>query len=106
MLGRKRMPRAPRENVFRTGKIYTRKDNYYRCVIINQSSTGVLARMEGEYAVPKIVIFRFLQTGITKKARVAWQDEGDLGLAFLEDITVRRKQRPSIVRSNIPPPTL
>ncbi len=106
MLGRKRMMRASRETVFRSGKIYTRKDDFYRCMIINQSSTGVLARMEGEYALPNIVIFRFIQTGVTKKARIVWQDEGDVGLAFLEDIIVKRKQRPSIVRSELQSKTL
>ena len=83
--------RADREDTFRPGKIYTSRTNFHNCVIMNFSATGALVRMESGYGLPEIVVLRIIQTGVTKKARVIWRDETDIGLHFIEDLT----QRPS-----------
>lgn len=91
-----RPKRAQREETFRPGKIYTSSTNFHNCVIMNVSDTGALVRMESEYGIPDIVVLRIIQTGVTKKARVIWRDETDIGLHFVEDLT-RRPSRPAQV---------
>ena len=83
--------RAPREPVFRPGKLYISKSDHLRCVIRNVSTSGAYVHMEGVHPLPPIVILKFDQTGVIKKARVAWQRETEVGLAFIKDLTPGRE---------------
>lgn len=77
--------RAARDPVFRPGKLYLSKSHHLRCVIRNVSATGAYIHMEGVHTLPQIVVLRFEQTGIVKKARVVWQNETEVGLAYLTE---------------------
>ena len=97
--------RAPRDPVFRPGKIYLSKHEHVRCVIRNVSSGGAYVHLEGMQPLPAVVILRFEQTGVTKKARVAWQDEIEAGLSFVKDVTPGREgpdphELPPVIASN------
>ncbi len=83
--------REKREAVFRPGKIYVSKTDQVRCVIRNVSDGGAYVHLEGMQPLPPVVILRFDQTGVTKKARVAWQHDIEAGLAFVRDMTPGRK---------------
>jgi hypothetical protein len=83
--------RAQREPVFKPGKIYLSKTNHLRCVIRNVSDSGAYVHMEGIHPLPTIVVLRFDQTGVVKKARVAWQHETEAGLAYVQDLTPGRE---------------
>ena len=76
--------RAPREPVFRPGKLFISKTEHLRCIIRNTSVTGAYLHMEGVHPLPEIVVLRFDQTGIVKKARVVWQKEIEVGLEYIE----------------------
>lgn len=82
----RRPEREKREAVFRPGKIYLSKTDQVRCVIRNVSDGGAYVHLEGMQPLPPIVMLRFEQTGIVKKARVAWQHEIEAGLAFMKDM--------------------
>ena len=99
---KRRIDRAPREDTFRAGKLYTSKNNFVPCIIRDASETGARARMEAEYSFPEIVVLRFDQTGVVKKAKVIWRDETDVGLQFLKDLTPKRP-KPRIARKAILP---
>lgn len=75
--------RAKREHVFRPGRLYLSKTHHVRCVIRNVSETGAYVHMESTEPLPEIVVLRFEQTGTVKKCRVAWQNEIEVGLAFI-----------------------
>ncbi|WP_425408354.1 PilZ domain-containing protein [Hyphococcus sp.] len=81
--GRERPERAERSQVFRPGKLYLSKSNFARCVIRDISETGANVHIEGTHPLPKIVVLRFEQSGIVKKARVVWQDDVEAGLQFI-----------------------
>ncbi|MAW78652.1 MAG: hypothetical protein CMI63_00295 [Parvularcula sp.] len=86
--------REKREAVFRPGKIYLSKSDQVRCVIRNVSDGGAYVHLEGMQPLPPIVMLRFDQTGVVKKARVAWQNEIEAGLAFMKDMTPGRDAAP------------
>ncbi|MFC2952648.1 PilZ domain-containing protein [Marinicaulis aureus] len=82
--------RDKRDAVFRPGKIYLSKSDQVRCVIRNVSQGGAYVHLEGMQPLPAIVMLRFEQTGVIKKARVAWQNDIEAGLAFVKDVTPGR----------------
>mgnify|MGYP001432796452 CR=1 FL=1 len=67
------------------------KNDHVRCVIRNVSGGGAYVHLEGVHPLPPIVILHFDQTGVVKKARVAWQNETEAGLAYLKDLTPGRE---------------
>ncbi|MEZ5892149.1 MAG: hypothetical protein R3C58_03255 [Parvularculaceae bacterium] len=82
----RRADRASRDPVFRPGKVYLSKTDVLRCVIRNVSDTGAYIHLEGAHTLPPVVVLRFDQTGVVKKARVAWQHDIEAGLAFTPDL--------------------
>ena len=82
--------REERDSVFRPGKIYLSKTDHVRCVIRNVSDGGAYLYLEGFNPLPPVVVIRFDQTGVIKKARVAWQHETEVGLAYIQDLTPGR----------------
>ncbi len=83
--------RSKRDSVFKPGKVYLSKTDWLRCVIRNVSDGGAYVHLEGAHPLPPIVVLHFDQTGIIKKARVAWQKDTEAGLAYLQDLTPGRK---------------
>lgn len=81
---RQKPTRAKREPVFRPGKVYLTKTDSLRCVIRNVSETGAYVRLEGAHPLPPVVVLRFDQTGVVKKAHLAWQNENEAGLEFIK----------------------
>lgn len=81
---RGRPERAERAPVFRPGKLFVSKSHNLRCVIRNVSATGAYIHMDGTHPLPELVVLRFEQTGIVKKARVVWQKEIEVGLEFIK----------------------
>ncbi|MEM8936216.1 MAG: PilZ domain-containing protein [Pseudomonadota bacterium] len=88
----------PREAVFRPGKVYTSTSNFVRCVIQDVSANGARIRAEVAHDLPEIVIIKFDQTGIAKKARVVWQNECDAGLLILGVVKSAKSSRPRLKR--------
>ncbi len=86
-----RADRDARGAVFKPGKIYLTKTDQLRCVIRNVSNGGAYVHLEGAYPLPPVVVLHFDQTGVVKKARVAWQKETEAGLAYVQDITPGRE---------------
>jgi hypothetical protein len=82
--------REERDSVFRPGKVYLTKTDTLRCVIRNVSGGGAYVHLEGAHPLPPVVLIRFDQTGVVKKARVAWQHETEVGLAYIKDLTPGR----------------
>ena len=96
--------REEREPVFRPGKLYLSKTDHLRCVIRNVSNGGAYVHLEGVHPLPAIVVLRFDQTGVTKKARVAWQNETEAGLAYVKDMGPDREgPDPHAAGSKAPP---
>ncbi len=83
--------REVREPVFRPGKLYLSKTDHLRCVIRNVSNSGAYVHLEGVHPLPPVVVLKFDQTGVVKKARVAWQRETEAGLAYIKDLTPGRE---------------
>lgn len=82
--------REQRDSVFRPGKVYVSKSEHVRCVIRNVSGGGAYLHLEGFHPLPPVVVIHFDQTGVVKKARVAWQRETEVGLAYVKDLTPGR----------------
>ncbi len=76
--------RAPREPVFRPGKIFLSKTHNVRCVIRNVSATGAYVHMDNTHPLPERVVLHFTQSGLVKKCRVVWQKEVEAGLEFID----------------------
>lgn len=83
--------RDERGAVFKPGKLYLSKTDLVRCVIRNVSGGGAYVHLEGAHPLPPIVVLHFDQTGVVKKARVAWQKETEAGLAYVKDLTPGRE---------------
>ena len=91
MKKRRRPERDERGAVFKPGKLYISKTDHLRCVIRNVSGGGAYVHLEGVHPLPSVVVLKFNQTGVVKKARVAWQNETEAGLAYLQDLTPGRE---------------
>lgn len=76
--------REPREPVFRPGKIYLNRSESLRCTVCNVTRSGAYIRLEGSFPLPPAVILKFIQTGVVKKAHIAWQRDEEVGLVFQE----------------------
>ncbi|MEM9616331.1 MAG: PilZ domain-containing protein [Pseudomonadota bacterium] len=77
--------RLTRHSVFRLARVFISKMDSIRCVVVNLSADGARITMEDAYALPDIVTLRFDQSGVRRKARVAWRQDRDIGLCFIKD---------------------
>ena len=77
--------RAPRTTVYRLATLFLAKMDSERCVIVNLSADGARITMEGIFELPETVVLRFDQSGVRKKARIAWRQDRDIGLSFIKD---------------------
>jgi PilZ domain len=77
--------REPRKTTFKLARIFVNKIDSIRCVIINLSADGARISIEGDFDMPQYIVLKFEETGIQKKARIAWQHENEFGLSFLRE---------------------
>jgi PilZ domain len=77
--------RQPRKTTFKLARIFVNKIDSIRCVIINLSADGARISIEGDFDMPQYVVLKFEETGIKKKARIAWRHENEFGLSFLRE---------------------
>jgi PilZ domain-containing protein len=77
--------RAPRKTVYRLASLFTSKMDSVRCVVVNLSADGARITMEDTYELPEFVMLRFDQSGVKKKARIAWRQDRDIGLSFIKE---------------------
>ena len=77
--------RAPRKPVYKLAKLFISKIDSVRCVVVNLSADGAKVTLEGAYDLPDVVVLRFEQTGVKKKARIAWRQDRDIGLSFIKE---------------------
>jgi|GEM_PF-1540339 len=91
--------RTPRKSVFKLARIFVNKIDSVRCVVINLSADGARISIEGEFNMPPFVVLKFEESGIKKKARVAWQHNNEFGLSFLrkEKIEIEAEQAENAV---------
>lgn len=93
--------REERKPVFRSGRVIVNANLQSQCVIRDISDHGARIVLDGAINLPEIVILKISQLGISKKARVAWQDELTAGLAFIADVTRQNDQHRQLRRSKI-----
>lgn len=77
--------RAPRQSVYRLASLYISKIDCVRCVVVNLSADGARITMEGIFELPEFVVLRFDQSGVKRKARIAWRQDRDIGLTFIKE---------------------
>jgi PilZ domain-containing protein len=77
--------RQPRKTVFKLARIFVNKIDSIPCVIINLSADGARISIEGDFDMPQYIVLKFEETGIKRKARIAWQHENEFGLSFLRE---------------------
>ncbi len=75
--------RSPRKNVVKLARIYLNKIDFIRCVVINLSADGARIQLEDDHDVPQFFELRFEESGIQKKAKIAWRHKNEFGLSFL-----------------------
>ena len=78
-------PRQDRKAVFRQAKLFTSKAEYLPCKVINLSADGAGVELEKDYELPAMVTLTFEESHVSRKARIAWQHNNELGLAFIRE---------------------
>lgn len=73
----------PRRPVFRFARLVTATRTEIACIVTDISAGGARITFEGEAALPETVKLKIIQTGETRRARVAWQREKSAGLSFI-----------------------
>jgi PilZ domain-containing protein len=89
--------RQPRKTTFKLARIFVNKIDSIRCVIINLSADGARISIEGDFDMPQYVVLKFEETGIQKKARIAWQHENEFGLSFLREEKTKAEKSDSAI---------
>lgn len=83
---------AERQTVYRFARLVLPDRSVVKCIMKDISTGGAKVIIEGAIAMPPKVLLKVDQTGVTKRARVAWQKDTEVGLQFIVD-------------SETPPPT-
>lgn len=81
-----------RRTVYRFARLVLPDRSIVNCIMKDISPGGAKVVIEGAIIMPPKVLLKIDQTGETKRARVAWQQDTEVGLQFLLD-------------SETPPPT-
>ena len=61
------------------------ESEYFRCIVRDIGVGGARVALEGAVSLPSDVTLRFDYSGVAKIARVAWQNDLEAGLAFVDD---------------------
>lgn len=73
---------APRDKTWKMCRLTFPDGEKMQCVARDLSESGVRIAIEGAIALPARLTFSMPQSGVTKRARVAWQDGAEAGLEF------------------------
>lgn len=83
-------PRAPQEKraeerrtVYRFARLVLPDRAVMNCIIKGYSRRGAKVVIEGSVTLPPRVLMKIDQTGETKRAKVVWQNEMEVGLQFV-----------------------
>ena len=75
----------PREKVYRFARLILGKESFVKCVILDLSRGGARVQYETFGAgLPEFVTLEFDASGIARKARVQWERDHQVGLAFVD----------------------
>ncbi len=76
---------SPRHTIYRFARLVLPDRSVMNCIMKDVSAGGAKVVIEGNVAMPQRVLLKVDQTGETKRARVAWQNETEVGLQFLAE---------------------
>jgi hypothetical protein len=75
----------PREKVYRFARLRLPDDGVINCVVLDLSRSGARVKFESVgKGLPEYVVLEFEASGVTKRARVAWERDLVAGLQFLD----------------------
>ena len=80
--GRIKRRKSPRKSVFLQARLITESLTRIRCQVIDLCADGARVVLDRDHDVTPFVTLRFDRSGVTRKARVAWRYQNELGLAF------------------------
>jgi hypothetical protein len=80
----KRQARAERERVFRQATLVFPDGHRMAVVVKDVSTTGARIEFFQHIRLPEEVMFLEATLKLRKRARVVWQEDGTVGLAFLD----------------------
>jgi len=76
---------SERQTVYRFARLVLPDRSVVNCIMKDVSTGGAKIVLEGNIAMPQRVLLKVDQTGQTKRARVAWQNETEVGLQFIAE---------------------
>jgi len=82
---REHRERADRKAIYLLASIFTSRIDGIRCVVVNLSADGARITMEDNYELPELISLRFEQSGIERRARIAWRQDLEIGLSFIKE---------------------
>lgn len=74
-----------RRTVYRFARLVLPNRTVMNCIIKGASPHGAMVVTEGAVTLPHRVLLKIDQTGETKRAQVAWQNENEIGLHFIAE---------------------
>jgi len=77
--------KSERKSVFLQAQLITESLDCIHCNVVDLSADGARIALAGNHDVSRYVTLKYERSGITKKARVAWRHNNELGLAFRAD---------------------
>ena len=82
-VSRRRQRAAERVSAYRFARLVLPDKSQVKCIVKDISVNGAKVIIEGNFEIPQRVTLKIDQTGQTKIAGVVWQDETEVGLAFV-----------------------
>lgn len=93
----------PREKVYRFARLALPGGNSVKCVVLDLSRGGARVQFDSFGAcLPQFVTLEFEASGVSHKARVAWERDHTAGLAFLDPSRRAFGTRSNGVRAGAP----
>lgn len=77
--------KTSRQTVYRFARLVLPDRSVMNCIIKDISAGGARVVIEGNITMPPRVLMKIDQTGETKRARLAWQKDMEVGLQFITD---------------------
>lgn len=72
-----------RKKVYKAAKIYLTTVDFIACTVLDLSADGARISITEEQSLPQFIELRFDDSGVQKKARIAWQHQNEFGLSFM-----------------------
>ena len=86
-----------RRTVYRFARLVLPDRTVMNCIMKGASPRGARVVIEGAVMMPHRVLLKIDQTGETKRAKVAWQNETEVGLQFLAENAAAEDPPPVVV---------